>query len=149
MLPPNLARILPSARPGVAMDPPARSIHRAAAHGVAGWALCAGVMGGLLQIAPLGVAIAAHDVLAPLIFVMLAVHYFRARGAREPLPIALAWTTIVAVLDAVVVAGAVLRDFAMFRSFVGTWLPLGLIFVATWVTGLLMSFTSLRPARAL
>jgi hypothetical protein len=32
-------------------------------------------------------------------------------------------TAIVAVLDAVIVAGLVLRDFAMFTSLAGTWLP--------------------------
>jgi menaquinone-dependent protoporphyrinogen oxidase len=135
----ELARALPAARPGVAIDPPARSLHRLAAHGIAGWALCATVMTGLLQIASTSMAIAVHAVVAPLIFTGLALHYFRARGAREPLPTALAWTGIVAALDAGVVAGTVLRDFAMFSSFAGTWLPFGLIFVATWITGLLMS----------
>lgn len=76
------------------------SIHRLVAHGIAGWALCAAAMGGLLQIAPLGVAIVVHAILAPLIFTALAAHYFRARGAREPLPVAVAWTAIVAALDA-------------------------------------------------
>jgi hypothetical protein len=43
----------------------------------------------------------------------------------------------------------VLRDFAMFSSFAGTWLPFGLIFLATWVTGLAMSMMPApRPADA-
>jgi menaquinone-dependent protoporphyrinogen oxidase len=86
----ELARALPEAQPGAAIDPPARSLPRLAAHGFAGWALCAVAMGGLLQVAPTAVAIAVHAVLVPLIFVAIAAHYFGARGAREPLPTAIA-----------------------------------------------------------
>jgi hypothetical protein len=58
------------------------------------------------------------------------------RAARDSLSTATAFTAIVALLDAVFVTGIVLRDFAMFTSFAGTWLPFGLIFPATLVTGL-------------
>lgn len=144
----DLARVIPVARPGSAVDPPARSIWRLLAHGFAGWALCAAVMGILLSVASLGVAIAVHAVLAPMIFVMLAVHYFRARGARDPMPTALAWTSIVVSLDAAIVAGAVLRDFSMFGSFAGTWLPFGLIFLVTWITGFVVSTMPVPGAKA-
>jgi menaquinone-dependent protoporphyrinogen oxidase len=135
----DIARVLPGARPGVVIEPPARSLSRLLAHGVLGWLLCAAAMAGLLSIASIGVALTVHAVLAPLVFVAVSVHYFRARGAREPLSTALAWTAIVTILDAVVVAGALLRDFAMFTSVAGTWLPFSLILLATWVTGALMS----------
>ena len=46
---------------------------------------------------------------------------------------------IVALLDAVVVAGGVLHSLKMFGSIAGTWLPFALIFLATWATGELMS----------
>jgi hypothetical protein len=108
-------------------------------HAVAGWALCAALMAALLQFASTGIAIATHAVAAPIIFAAIAVNYFGARGARDPLPTALAFTAIVALLDAVIVAGLILRSYAMFESFAGTWLPFLLIFLATWVTGLVMS----------
>ncbi len=141
----DLARQLPNARPGTAVDPPARSVWRLLAHGIVGWALCGAVMGGLLQVASTGVAITIHAVAAPLIFVAIAINYFRARGARDPLPTALTFTVIVALLDASVVAGLILRSFAMFASFAGTWLPFLLIFLATWITGLVMSMMPTRP----
>ena len=96
-------------------------------------------MAALLQMTGTGLAIAIHAVAAPLIFGAIAVHYFGARGARDPLPTALAFTAIVALLDAGVVAALVLRSFAMFTSFAGMWLPFLLIFLATWMTGLVMS----------
>ena len=43
-----------------------------------------------------------------------------------------------ALLDLVVVAGLVQGSLSMFGSLAGTWLPLSLIFLTTWVTGVLM-----------
>jgi hypothetical protein len=145
----ELVRDLPHARPRPAIDPPARSLARLLGYGVIGWALCAALMGLLLQTVPDSAAVALHAVAAPLIFTGLAVNYFRARGSREPRPTAIAFTATVAVLDAVIVAGLVLRDFAMFASFAGTWLPFGLILLVTWITGLTLSMMPApRPAAA-
>lgn len=47
-------------------------------------------------------------------------NYFRARGAREPLATALAWTGTVAALDFLVVALLLQRSLAMFGSIAGT-----------------------------
>ncbi len=143
----GIARTLPNARPGAASDPAGRSLPRLIAHGVFGWALCGALMAGLLQIAPTGIAVAIHAVAAPLLFAVVALHYFRAYGARDPLPVALAFTEIVVALDAAIVAELVLRDFSMFQSFAGTWLPFLLIFLATWVTGEVMSMMP-APRRA-
>jgi menaquinone-dependent protoporphyrinogen oxidase len=135
----ELADALPAAKPGAAIDHPARSVGRLVAYGVAGWALCAATMGGLSRFAGLTTALIVHAVAAPAIFGALARHYFRARGARDPFPTAFAWTAIVAGLDAVVVAGAVMHSLKMFASVAGTWLPFALIFLATWATGGLMA----------
>ncbi len=144
----ELARELPDARPAPAVDPPARSTWRLAAHGIVGWALCAAVMAGLMKVVATGWALALHAVAAPLIFAAIAARYFAPRGARDPLPTALAWTAIVVVLDAGVVAGVALRSFAMFTSLAGTWLPLLLIFLTTWLTGLIRSTLPWpKPAR--
>jgi hypothetical protein len=95
------------------------------AHGVAGWALSAATT-----------AIPAiHAIAAPLVFAGIAWHYFRARGARDAAPAAVVWTVTVALLDLVVVAGAVQHSLEMFRSVAGSWLPFGLILIVTWVTG--------------
>jgi menaquinone-dependent protoporphyrinogen oxidase len=135
----QLAHDLPEAGPGAPSDPPARSVWRLLAHGAAGWALCAALMAVLLQATSLDIAIAIHAVAAPLIFAAIAVNYFRAHGAREPLPTALTFTGIVVLLDVGVVALLVLQSFAMFASVAGTWLPFGLIFLATWATGVVIS----------
>lgn len=80
-----------------------------------------------------------HTLAVPFIFGAVGWHYFRVRGAREPLTTAAAWTAIVVLLDLVIVAGLVLRDFAMFSSILGVWLPLVLIFLTTWAVGEMMA----------
>ena len=55
---------------------------------------------------------------------------------------------MVLLLDLVVVAGVMLRSPAMFESLAATWLPLALIFVASWATGSAISMMpDAKPAR--
>ncbi len=96
-------------------------------------------MGLLLATHRLGIALALHALAAPLIFTVVARHYFRLPAAREPKPTAFAFVGLVAVLDLVVVAGWIQHSLVMFGSISGSWLPFVLIFVATWVTGEVMS----------
>jgi menaquinone-dependent protoporphyrinogen oxidase len=135
----EVARALPTAQPGTFKDHPADAPLRLLLHGVAGWAGCAAVMAVLLGLFRPGTAIALHAGLAPLVFVMVAWHFFRLPGARDPRTTAVAWTLIVVLLDLGVVGGLVQHSLAMFRSFAGSWLPLSLIFVASWLTGAAMS----------
>jgi menaquinone-dependent protoporphyrinogen oxidase len=131
----DVGRALSTAVPRPAEDPRAASLLRLAAHAVAGWAACGLLMAGLLEVGSLVLALWLHALLAPLIFVAVAWHYFRLPGAREARFTAIAFTAIVALLDLVVVAGLGLRSPAMFGSLGGTWVPLLLIFLATWATG--------------
>jgi menaquinone-dependent protoporphyrinogen oxidase len=135
----ELAAELPTATPGAPVEHPARSTSRLLVHGFIGWVLCAATMGALLQIVSLTAALVLHAIAAPLFFMAIARHYFGARGARDPVPTAVVWTVLVALLDLVIVAGVVERSLEMFKSIAGTWLPFALIFLATWITGLVMS----------
>jgi len=143
----EIATRLPSARPATPIDHPARSWGRLVAHAVAGWSVCAAIMAGLLAVTSLTAATVVHAIAAPLIFVAVAKHYFGARGVRGALPVALAFTAIVAALDLAVVAAVIQRSFAMFESIAGTWLPLALIFLVTWAAGAIMA-TLPWPKRA-
>ena len=143
----SIAASLPTARPLPAIEPPGHSMFSLLWRPVAGWAICAGLMTLLLATAPLGLALAGHAIAAPAIFAALARFYFHNRGAREPIATAIAWTSIVIGLDAVIVAGFVERSVAMFASVAGTWLPLLLIFVAVWSTGAIISMVP-PPRRA-
>lgn len=131
----ELAHAMPEARPRPAVAQPGHSIGAVLAHGALGWAVCAAIMAVLLRATPLGVALALHVIAAPIVFAVVARHYFGRRGAREPVRVAAAFAIETALLDAIIVAGVVLRDTAMLRSIGGFWLPLALIFLVTWAVG--------------
>jgi menaquinone-dependent protoporphyrinogen oxidase len=131
----EVARVLPSARPGPFRDRPADAPLRLLLHGLAGWTGCAAVMAGLLRLFSWATALGLHAVLAPLVFAGVAWHFFRLPGARDARDTAAAWTVLVALLDLIVVAGLAQHSLAMFQSMAGTWLPLSLIFLASWLTG--------------
>ncbi len=144
----DIARALPAARPGVPTEHPGRSLGRLLLHGLVGWAACAATMGALLAAVRPGAALWLHAVAAPVIFAFVARSYFRARGAREPLSTSVTFAAVVALLNLVVVAGALQHSLAMFTSVVGTWLPVALIFGVTWATGEVMAMTPLPKAGA-
>lgn len=131
----ELADQLPKAKPGVPFERPARSIPRLLGYAVAGWGLLAVIMAVLVPLAGLGWALLAHGVAAPLVFTALAWRYFRVPGSRDPLPTAVAWSAVVALLDLAVAAGLLERSLAMFQSIGGTWLPYILILVVAWAVG--------------
>jgi hypothetical protein len=56
----------------------------------------------------------------------------------NPVLRAMVLTGIVVILDAVVVAPIFERSYAMFRSFIGTWMPFAAIFLASWAAGFLV-----------
>ncbi len=134
----DVAQVLPFARPGTAIDPPARTLPRLLGHGVALWALCAALMGGLMWASSTGVALVVHGIAAPLFAIVVARHYFLPKAARAPLPVAIVFAAIIVALDAIVVAGWIVGSAAMLASATGFWLPVALIFLATWMTGAIM-----------
>ena len=76
-----------------------------------------------------------HLVVAPVLAFLVAVAHKELAPGFDPLLRAAAITVIVVLLDALVVAPLFERSYAMFRSFVGTWLPFVAIFAACWAAG--------------
>ena len=135
----HLARALPEARPRLAVEPPARSVARLVAHGIVGWAVCAAL---LLLLSPLEgtpLSAARPSFAGTLAFVGVAVHYFRARGAREPMAVAAAFATIFATLDAALIAGILTRSANILSSLSWFWVPLASIYCATWMSGTIIA----------
>jgi uncharacterized integral membrane protein len=108
------------------------------AHAFALWVLCGATMVIGLRIASMRTALLTHAVAAPLIAGAVSFVYFRWFGEASPLAAAIWFEGFVFVLDLVLVALLINRSLDMFRSVLGTWLPLLLIFLATLLTGALM-----------
>lgn len=144
----ELARVLRCARPSPECEAARRALARLVGYGVLGWAACAAVLLASLQVGSLASGALLRAAVAPLVFALVAARYFRLSSAREPLYAALAFTAMVGGLDALVLGGVVLKSFALFTSFSGTWLPLALVLLVTWVTGSVMTTSMNRTPPA-
>lgn len=108
------------------------------AHGVVGWALCGATMGIGMATTSLANALVIHAAAAPVIFAVLAVLHSRRFGYWPPLKTAVTFLAVVIALDFFVVALMIEKSFDMFRSPLGTWLPFLLLFLASWLGGVLV-----------
>ena len=109
------------------------------AHAVVGWVLCAATMGALLSLTSLTVALVSHAVAAPLFFVAIGWHYFRARGARDPLPTAAAFCRSGDAAGSRRRGGCARAKSCDVRERRGSVAALCADLRATWATGALMS----------
>lgn len=111
----------------------------ALAHALVGWGLCGATMGISLAKTTVARALIIHAVAAPIIFALVSAIYFTSFGYTGALTTAGGFVAVVMVLDVVVVAMLIQREFVMFRSVLGTWLPFALIFASTYAVGRLLA----------
>jgi hypothetical protein len=108
------------------------------AHAFVAWAVCGAIVGiGMAVTTPFN-ALVAHAIGAPVFFALTTFVYYRYFGFTSPLQTAIIFLGIVIFLDVFIVALLIEKSFAMFASFLGTWLTFILIFGATWLTGMLV-----------
>jgi hypothetical protein len=104
--------------------------------GVIGWAACGVVFYVSEIIFKTYLAILIHFILAPVIFAILSYLYFKYFNLTSSLKTAVVVTGIVITLDFFIVALLIEKNFQMFSSVMGTWLPFGFIFITIFTTGL-------------
>jgi hypothetical protein len=118
------------------------------AHALVVWALCGATMAIALQVTSEERALVAHAVAAPVAAAIVSAVYYGAFAYTSPIATAAAVTGVVATLDLLVVALLVQGSLDMFRSVMGVWLPLTLVFVQTAVSGYVARFSERqRPRR--
>lgn len=128
----------------MSLPPGRRGALRLIALGVAGWAICGLSMGLGLAWLPLPWALALHAAVSPVAFAALAWINARRGSYLTPLLTATVFIGLALLLD-LGLAALVMRDLAMFASPAGTWLPLGLSFLASWLAGALAQRRGVRP----
>jgi hypothetical protein len=104
-------------------------------HAFVGWALCFATMGIGMAITSLQDALIAHAIGAPIIFTVVSLVYFRKFNFTAPLQTALIFIAFVIGMDLFIVAMLINKSIEMFTSLLGTWIPFGLIFASTFLTG--------------
>jgi len=107
-------------------------------HAFIGWALCAATMGISMAVTSLDNALIIHAIAAPIIFAGVSGVYFLVFNITSPVQTAFIFVTFVIAMDFCLVSMLINRSFEMFTSMLGTWIPFGLIFLSTWLTGLLV-----------
>jgi hypothetical protein len=111
-------------------------------HAFIGWALCAAVMGIGMATVGEGNALIIHLIAAPIFFIIISSVYYKKFNYTSPLITATIFLLFVMGMDFFVVAIIIMRSLVMFtgiNGFIGTWLPFSLIFLTTWITGVLLN----------
>ena len=112
-------------------------------HGLIGWAYCGVLIGVGRQLLPMHATLVLHAVGAPVGFALISLLYYRRFAFTSPWQTAVAFLGIVVALDLFLVAPVFEKNYAMFTSVLGTWIPFALIFAATYFTG---RFASSKPS---
>jgi len=110
-----------------------------------GWGLCGTIIAVGRNVTSMENTLIIHALGVPVIFATLSWIYFRFFNYTSPLLTALIFFSFAILMDFFVVATFVERSYAMFASLLGTWIPFGLIFASTYLTGRL---TLSRPSQA-
>ncbi len=106
--------------------------------GLLGWALCGAIMFVGMSLMTLETTLIVHAIGAPIIFSLLSLLYFRRFQFTSPLQTAIAFLLIVILMDFFLVALIINKSFEMFQSPLGTWIPFALIFISTYLTGVIV-----------
>jgi len=108
-------------------------------HAFIGWALCGATMMIGMQVMSMQAALVVHAIAAPIFFGAISWIYFSRFNYTTPIQTALIFTAFVILMDFFVVALLVEKSLAMFTSLLGTWIPFALIFLSTYLVGLIIS----------
>jgi hypothetical protein len=108
-------------------------------HALIGWALCAAVIGIGFQITSEQNTLIIHAIAVPFIFGIISRFYFKKFHHVSPMQLALIFLGFVLFMDLFLVAMIIQKNFAMFSSILGTWIPLILIFFSTYLAGKMAS----------
>ena len=106
------------------------------AHAFVGWALCGLTMGIGMATTSLHTTLIIHVIAAPIIFCLVSSLYFKKFHYTSLIQTAIIFVLFVVLLDILIVALLIEKNFEMFVSILGTWIPFILIFISTYLTGI-------------
>ncbi len=118
--------------------------------GLIGWGICGGIIAVGRSLTTMETTLIIHAIAVPIVFGVLSWIYHRYFHYTRPLQTGLIFMGMAMALDAGVIAPFAERSFAMFSSILGTWIPFGLIFLASttvgWITIRTMKAQKTLPA---
>ncbi len=117
-------------------------------HALVIWAACAGTIGIGRTAASMEATLIVHAAIAPAFAAGVSAVYFHRPDHASPLLTASVVLALIVLMDVLLVALILDRSLDMFRSVLGTWLPLALIFAATAATGWTLEAARQRRSRS-
>ncbi len=117
--------------------------------GAMGWALCGAIMFVGMSVTDIQTTLIVHAIGAPIIFTLISLFYFSKFNFTSPLQTGIVFFMQVILMDFFIVALIINRSMDMFLSPLGTWIPFALIFLSTYLTGLLIERQSRKPRSVL
>jgi hypothetical protein len=112
------------------------------AHAFIVWALCAATIGIGTATTSAENTFIIHAIAAPIISTLVSLNYFKKFNYTSPIQTAVIFVFIPLALDFLIVSLLVLHSLEMFispGSVLGTWIPLALIFISAYLTGLFVT----------
>ena len=107
-------------------------------HAFIGWVLCGAVMMIGREIMSMQTTLIVHAIAAPVFFAVISWNYFRKFNFTSSFITALIFLGFIMAMDFFLVALVFEKSLDMFRNPLGTWIPFVLIFLATYITGLIL-----------
>lgn len=105
-------------------------------HALVVWAICGAIMFIGMAVTTMSLTLTIHAIGAPIASALLAYRYYRKHGDLPPLQTAAFFVGTALFTDFFLVAMVIEKNFEMFTSFIGLWLPMILIFSAAYLTGI-------------
>ena len=103
-----------------------------------GWAICTATMVIGMDVTTVENALIMHAIIGPLGFIILSIIYFKNFHYTTPLQTAIIFVSFVILVDFFLVALIINRSLEMFTSPLGPWIPFALIFISTYLVGLII-----------
>lgn len=104
-------------------------------HAITIYFVCFAVMGVGMSMLPIDTALIVHAAAAPFVSAIFSFIYYKRFDYSSPLLTATVIVSTVILLDFFLTATIILRDYSMFYSPIGTWIPFALIFSGAFLVG--------------
>jgi hypothetical protein len=102
------------------------------------WALCGATIAIGRSITTMEATLIIHAIAAPIFAFAVSMLYYKKFNYTSPIWTGCVFLLTVIVMDTGLVAPVFEKSFDMFKSILGTWIPFILIFLSTYITGLII-----------
>ena len=102
------------------------------------WTLCGATIAVGRSITTIELTLIIHAIGAPIFASIVAVLYYKKFNYTSPFWTAFIFLLFIIAMDAGLVAPVFEKSYRMFRSILGTWIPFSLIFMSTYISGLII-----------